>query len=408
MKVIRQKQDVVYSILALLILLFSISTITQAWYPFSVNRVLTFGIVICLGVIFLLDTNGYDVLLMCGLGGCFVFSCLTASNIRKNVNDYIYFFTAVLFLRVITKEIQREKLIDAFRKNGKLLEFVTYGCVGLILISLFFDSSYSYIWGDTTRYFCGFAGGAHVIASSTCLIMALLTFTNIKKRFRISVVVLLLLLGYTILMTGARTFIVSSALILAVYLSNYSIGGFIRRRKYGKYIIAGVLALSLIAFFTSPIVDKLISLDMGKSKDSVIELINRFTNGRISIWSCLIDGYAQEKTVNKLFGCGFGRVYAITKATLGSELWSHNDFIHLLVGTGIFGLMLYLGVLCDLFKKLSQKNRVIYTWATIIYLLFPAIMNGFCFTYFHLFLSFIVLTLCGDSLTWKMEIKDIE
>ena len=113
----------------------------------------------------------------------------------------------------------------------------------------------------------------------------------------------------------------------------------------------------------------------------VFYIINRFptffsNNGRIGIWKTVF-----ENNHNYLVGNGFGSLASKFVFNNTTFLHAHNDFIELYWSSGIFGLIIVIGFLCNLFKE----SFTVYANSNSMLLI----------GYISAFISFLVIALFG-------------
>ena len=80
------------------------------------------------------------------------------------------------------------------------------------------------------------------------------------------------------------------------------------------------------------------------------------TTGRFELWDALLTRYIKDDAFTILFGTGIGTAPAYN--TLKPDV-AHNVFIDVLIGTGIFGLIFYVGIFVSLFIKALKSKNVI-------------------------------------------------
>lgn len=166
------------------------------------------------------------------------------------------------------------------------------------------------------------------------------SFTQALRLF-----VVLLLTGF-LLMLAARIVIVAYIIVL-MFLIGKRVSS-----SYWRAIIVSILGLvSLAALFTVPILsDRMMEL---------FDATSNSTNVRVMIYDCSLE-LAKE---HWLFGAGLERLqfildmcYAQFTAVNGETYFqynTHNEYLNVLCGKGIIGLMAFLGLLIFLFRKVS-------------------------------------------------------
>lgn len=165
------------------------------------------------------------------------------------------------------------------------------------------------------------------------LVFVGLLLTNIKdlKRFSIWTYLGVVLMGVTILLTFTRGVWIGTAVALVLM-------GFVLNRKWGLYILAGLLAVGAITFTASPKISRRIT--------ETVNMTNQGDQERITIWK---SNWEMVKD-HPLIGIGYSQNKARLREyydKLGVapgyfEGHAHNEYIHLLSGTGILGFLCYL------------------------------------------------------------------
>ena len=244
----------------------------------------------------------------------------------------------------------------AFMKNHKQYVDSVIGLwVVAVLISLPLSSSY--VYEGETRGFVSFAGTTFLLCPIAIFVFALLAVQyNLwhRKKYVIAMFVpsLCIMLGTT------RTYLGAIAAV----------------------VLVGIVLLS-------PIKEKFIS---ASSRTEIgIDPLAAFTSGRSTFWTYDILTMIKNNPIRILFGNGVNYLFKINYAHFGNPLWAHNDFIQIFSDYGLFGLLVYLGMLITLFKKTFNGIKIskmammmlVAIWA------FNAFFNMF-YTYFCATLSY--------------------
>jgi O-antigen ligase len=181
------------------------------------------------------------------------------------------------------------------------------------------------------------------------LVFAGLVLANIKdlKKFSIWTYLGVGLMGITILLTYTRGVWIGTACGLILM-------GFILNRKWGLYILGSILFAGVIAFTAST--------KMSSRITETIMMTNRGDEERLTIWKA---NWEMVKD-NPLVGIGYSQNKARLREyydKLGVpqgyfEGHAHNEYIHLLSGTGLLGLLCYLIFIIYAFRAavLAYKN----------------------------------------------------
>ncbi len=180
-------------------------------------------------------------------------------------------------------------------------------------------------------------------------------FYSSKQRIRVYAA--LIWLFFILFMLASRTAMFSLLLILIFYLGM----GIVKQKKY---IEGGILILSLI--IGSVILIKLFPKTLNRFKGTT-ELTYQFdnknmenhfngtydsskwnsSNTRAAIWKCAVDVWRE----NPIFGTGIGdRTADLQKKFEEKNFWfaltthknTHNQYLDILIGSGLFGLFIFL------------------------------------------------------------------
>ncbi len=220
--------------------------------------------------------------------------------------------------------------------------------------------------------------------------MGILTyFARIRfmKRWLIIVLLLYLLLGVFLLSSraGILSVFIYSLFSLFVYFRN--------KPNFMLKFPAVVIALSaiLLLVFSQSRMDKTIKATQGKTEKK---------EGRIGLWK---SSWELAKK-NWIFGVGIGdiddkREKVYTKNQIREKLIdknSHNQYFEVLLGTGIFGLFVFLLMLIiPLMQSIKEKNYLLTLFIFLVgfNLLFESMLNrfqGVFFIFFFLSLFFLI------------------
>lgn len=196
-----------------------------------------------------------------------------------------------------------------------------------------------------------------------------------NTSFKVSLLFQLTIIAFSIIITGSRTatftmfFVVISSL-LYYYRDNVS--------------IKKVMSLCLIILGGIRLINYLLSS----------ELFNRVTDFsgynirddiRSRIWEYALISFQQ----NKLLGSGFGSASFYSISYVGSP--SHNNYIEILGGQGIVGIVLFFLIIISMFLKTKKCNKILFFIIIVSFLLPQATINGYQTMSFWLAIYFIVI-----------------
>lgn len=320
-----------------------------------------------------------------------IFTSMTTNNFSVNFSDYIRIATYFLLIGLISDKEEMEKLSDAFNRNRTLLSFCSIIASLVTLVCLFIPSCYAVesTWGEHNRYYLGFAETFHVNASCMCLCLAMYMYSICNKRFKLQELIFMLPPLLAIMQSGARVYLICALCVVSIYyierISDLKI-------KY-LFIPVGLLG-GVYYLLNSNMMEKFLFTQANYTTSNTTQL-NSLTSGRLGFWQKGIEGFLDGNVLNQLFGHGFNYIRELTGHS------GHNDLIHMLLGIGIVGLVVYLvfivraiGVM-NINIKLANSSmflRFVYFWSISLYIFGPMIMNGL-FGYQHLLYSIVILAI---------------
>lgn len=366
-----------------LMLLYLISTLLQGLFPFSLNRVLVFAalvIIICYDIFYLTKWRIFlCVYIAFGAG----FTALNASEISLHIKDWIYFATTLLFIDFVSDDSVCKSFAAAIEDAGKPIRVVSLTCCALTLLSLVLPSSYDIRWGGDVYYF-GFAGDPHVVAYGLSLLAAFRVLAYRGKPFSILDLCLLVFIMAAVFMTGARTYIIPAVIIIYSYMEEKIHNKNARRMMYGLMFFAVILIL-----LNSNMVEKF-SWAGDWNPANMYDWINAVTSGRLHFWTVDLLEFAKSSWLEKLLGCGFDHVYLTNLKYVNMKIWAHNDLIHLLLGSGVVSVFVYIAAWI---RFARQYRNYIKSWllrfCVFVYIVFPMMFNG-VFIHTHYLMSIFV------------------
>jgi len=102
------------------------------------------------------------------------------------------------------------------------------------------------------------------------------------------------------------------------------------------------------------------------------------TSSRSVFWAADIKAFMHSDLLHKFFGNGYNFIYDINNGVVKALIWGHNDFIHIIVSNGIFGIVIYIMAFVDFLRKyirtvLIDKRLLV---MAIVTLLFCALFDG--------------------------------
>lgn len=223
--------------------------------------------------------------------------------------------------------------------------------------------------------------------------MAMFLFIFSKEQYTNIRAAILTSLLFIIFETGARTYIVPACIILYLYVKGNLKG------KIKRIIIFSIAILAVtFIFMKSGMYEKFVWSSIASNQNASSSLVSS-TGGRSAFWVIDIQEFLRINPISQLIGCGFDYVYQVNYKYYHMHIWAHNDFIDLLLSTGILGTFYYIRKWASFISQVKNTEKMLYI-GYIIYILFPMFFNGM-FTYQHYFFSVLILTI----ILWEKRIR---
>lgn len=291
--------------------------------------------------------------------------------------DYIklYIFCAIFTLSLDHEFVKDFK--DFILDHKVLILTVFAGVSAVLLLFLMRTSSFYNMYG--VLYFKGNMNHPHTMGY-TCAFIILATVV-LAELYKSRLVLLLALVPlYCINLTGVRTVVVALLIGLVIYLVK-------KIRSFGQFMlfVCGIAAsLAMIVTFMSanPIVEKFLLTD------------DDISSGRFTFWLIDIMAWVKLPLLHKLFGNSFLYLYKVNYLYFRLPIGAHNDFISMLVGTGVIGLTLYMIIL------IVYGVHVRLEYIAIFVIL--AGLNGL-FGYSELVYVMPMLSILGTNTKWRFK-----
>lgn len=294
--------------------------------------------------------------------------------------------------------------IDTFDKLKKIITYFIYSGI-IVSIYILINSDFYQI----TRY--GDKLGNVNEIGMIIGISATFCFSFFLEKRKYGYLMFLLIMIITILLTGSRKslFFILMNFIIILYLKNRN--SLFKKLKF--FSVAGlVLFIILYVVFSVPMLYQII----GYRIENLFYFISGSKVNENSVYERLymikvgIDMFKNRP----LFGYGIDNYRFYFNMTPGGRnTYSHNNIIELMVGTGIFGVLIYylthVSVLKDLFKisKYAKNEIIYYTFIAIItsYTILSVALVYYYSKHFNILLSFgsIICKVVLDNRTGKSD-----
>ena len=318
-----------------------------------------------------------------------IFSLVNTANFNEGLISINKLFSIVAVLL---------SALIAFKKIKTPVVFLAE----IFIISLFIECSYliiEFLFSDSS--FTGISSNRNISSSSIIIKFIFLIFLmNSSSSFfnKIFLKILEIIAIVSIVLLQSRLGFFSLILIYILFF-------FIYKDKRKHYVI------SLLIVFLSSI--SLSSSDGSKVIDKNYNILNlesdESLNQRLNFYSIAIELFNQKP----IFGHGIGSWKYESLAYKKSEdntvlipYYTHNDFLQILVETGIIGLGIYFVILLSLFNnllKLFKRDKNISIFIILFVLFFLNSMINFPL---HRSQEFIPFILCCSLIMSSVEMKD--
>lgn len=300
-------------------------------------------------------------------------------------------------------------LIEEKIKSPRMIKKILF----LYEIGIFFMMGYLYLNFDLRKFQLAQFGlettgnwnGNDVALKIAVGISILLYLRDVtrKKFFKIGAVIAILISFYFIVMTGSRKGIIMSSLAIVLY---YIL-------KTPKRTIKNILMSIFILCFIYILIMKnsILYEIIGWRIEGMLALITNngqnvdsSANTRMIYIKIGIDAFKKSP----LLGYGMGNYHLINLVNTGDNTYSHNNFIELLIGTGIIGFSayywFYFYLIYKFLKKLNIKKINLLSNVVFSNFILLFIMH-FGFVAYYDILQWIVILLLYKTLNLKKNIK---
>jgi hypothetical protein len=216
----------------------------------------------------------------------------------------------------------------------------------------------------------GLYRGTHTLAHSMSFFSVLFAFflqnkPNIPRLRRYIVYITFVLSVYCFWNSYTRSVYLGFVIFWMFY--------FFQWRK--RYFIVGFMSLLLFVLWKLPTLSNIFLKSSEFNVDGA-------SSGRLTLWLHNLKLFLEWPFYYKLLGSGFG---SEAETVMGGEydVWSsHNDWISLLMTTGVIGLLLYVGIVFvlsrDIFRSnLERHTKALYISCLIMFISLSSFTNGY-------------------------------
>lgn len=376
------------SLLLALVLAYTVFAMVQGLISFSLNRLVGAFIILVLLCDFLKHLTGPKVIATCVICISAVLCLGVFSTDRsRDFEFFTYLSCTLLFLGYIARITTVQDIRLALRRWRTPIAVCLTLCTLLAAYALITRTGYVKSWGGD-NYFAGFTNGEHAMASIACLLMAVAFFSFKDGGFgKLPTLIVFTVFSWAAFETGARTFLVPIAILWVLLVNDESV---VKQRWLRIALMTLLVIAAVFVFASSSMATKFDYINTFASTSNKGE-VDSFTSGRLDYWRVDLAGFFNSAPLNQLFGNSASFVHALNNQVFHMPIWAHDDFVMILCSAGYAGLLVYVGVLAVFFKNMKPMVCRWQYWLLLVYVLFPAVVNGF-YGYQHLMYSAMLLT----------------
>ncbi|MEM4261232.1 MAG: O-antigen ligase family protein [Candidatus Woesearchaeota archaeon] len=244
----------------------------------------------------------------------------------------------------ISQHIKYEKIFLLFYKM--ILIFL------IINIFIFVSGKYTSGYYGAAEFYSLYKG-PHSFAFTLLLLMPFIYYKLLlKPKSVISWIALISSILFMIL-TFVRTSLVAFSIMV--------IAAVIIERKYKNkliFLLASIAVFSILYYQFSFQIEQAIPSRMRDFDEAIYAgNMNSLGSGRFTIWPAQLKHFFRGSATQILFGSGLGSLKSITLDEVGIAVGGHNDYIDLLVGTGLISVIFYIIFQIALYKNAIQVYK---------------------------------------------------
>jgi len=282
-------------------------------------------------------------------------------SIGKIFNHILWYVNFCFIMYIFSEEEYIHAFLSKVKNYVNYLLYMVIACNIIELLFMITGWGFKKIWEG--RYFQGTNNMPHELAY-LMLVLVVITFIIFRLTNKKLVLLNLIIPTVAIALSGARSPFGALLIIYAILIGMYIKPKYI---AYGASAAAIVCVIFNKQFAKIPMVKKFMRQIKYKT----------FSSGRTKISKAQLDKFKSKDFFHKLFGMGDDRVYQTNLVRLKQEIWAHNDFVQVLVGKGIIGLLIYIYVLTKYTWSLIKNSNVVFGISILFIIIFMAVTNGF-------------------------------
>jgi len=317
------------------------------------------------------------------------------------INNHFFNYLDFILICFYFSNRKNLNLYDSFLSNKKYFLIIILSLINILELYLFVTKKgfmVSWSWGG--NFFVGTNSHPHTLAylMLVVIIISLYMTSKYSNRFYLVYCILPFIL---ISESGARV-----ALIMASFLGIIFSDLLFSKKNSSRFLKILKLFLICCVLFIS-FKDYILSSDL---MNKIIKRQNSGNSsaGRIILWKYLLNLYFNSP--NKwVFGFGDDKVYyysyLIPKVHV--NIWAHSDYIQVIFGKGLVGIILYASAIYNFINKNSKENGNLYSYLIIFVFIVGSFLNGF-YNYRDIMLALPYMMLLNDYLKYSGKEKRYE
>ena len=321
-------------------------------------------------------------------------------DISVDLENIIFFTSTTMILWKFSEIDIRMKLKSEFEKISNTIFIITNFLLAVVIFSLFSNSSWVIVNGQ--RIFMGFCDSGHKMAGNLCFISSIYFLYFINKKIRIRDMIYFAIIFSIILLTGSRTYLMSySVIIILLYIKK------MRKNNFIKLLSPFIMLIGIYLFINSSIFARFFI--MGQNQYVSNNFWEATSSGRLIWWKIDLETFGNFDFIHKIVGKGFTYLYHLNLIEYGLKISAHNDFITLLISSGIYGIIGYIIILKQWFfkKDENKKFNAISIIITILMYMINAMISGVFGAQQYVFCNLIIsLVLLNNNSNKKEKIKN--
>lgn len=356
-----------YKLFIYLLLLNSFVSITNSLYPANLNlgKIVGAVLIIELIAIYIKTLKKNDIYFLIFI---ITFGMLTLFRINDasiDLENTIFFISTTMILWKFSELSVRKDMKAEFQSMSRKVFWIANLLLGITIISIFFNNCWCVVNGQ--RVFTGFCDSGHKMAGNLCFLSSIYFLYFLDKEIKIRDLIFFAIIFAIILLTGSRTYMISYFLIMILLYIK-------KLRKYSiiKLLTPFIILLGIYFFINSSIFARFII--MGQNKYVSNNFWEATSSGRLIWWKIDLNAFGNFDFIHKIIGKGFTYLYNLNLIEYGLRISAHNDFITLLISSGLYGLIGYLLILRRWFLKKNANNKV--QLLSLIFTVLIFIMNA--------------------------------